>query len=63
LISRGQFPKQIGLDSVDFLHSGTGYTEIAVFVLWLIFVDFGQNFQNQHCSLPAALRAAQSAGI
>jgi len=46
LITRGYFPKKIGLGSADFLHSGTGYIEIAVFVLRLIFVDFGQNFQE-----------------
>jgi len=40
-------PEKIGLGSADFLHSGTGYIEIAMFVLWLIFVDFGQNFSER----------------
>ena len=34
------FPEKIGLGSADFLHSGTGYIEIAVFVLLLIFCRF-----------------------
>ena len=32
--------KKIGLGCADFLHSGTGSIEIAVFVLWLIFSYF-----------------------
>jgi len=30
LISQGHFPEKIGLGSADFLHSATGYIEIAV---------------------------------
>jgi len=37
-------PKKIGLGSADFLHSGTGYIEIAVFVLLLIFCRFQLEF-------------------
>jgi len=34
--------------SADFLHSGTGYMEITVFVLRLIFLaDFSQNFSER----------------
>jgi len=29
------------------LHSGTGYIEIAVFVLLLIFADFSENFSER----------------
>jgi len=38
---------KIGLGSANFQHSGIGYIEIAVFVLWLIFVDFSQNFSER----------------
>jgi len=38
---------KISLGSANFQHSGTGYVEIAVFVLWLIFVDFSQNFSER----------------
>jgi len=39
-------PEKIGLGSVDFLHSGTGYIEIAMFVLLLIFLPISVSFQN-----------------
>ena len=38
-------PEKIGLGrSADFLHSGTGYIEIAVFALLLIFCRFQSEF-------------------
>ena len=37
-------PEKIGLGSADFLHCGTGYIEIAVFVLLLIFCRFQSEF-------------------
>jgi len=37
-------PEKISLGSADFLHSGTGYIEIAVFVLLLIFCRFQSEF-------------------
>ena len=46
-------PEKIGLGSADFLHSGTGYIEIAVFVLLLIFFPIAVRiFQDnhEHCS-------------
>ena len=43
--------KKIGLGSANFLHSGTGYIEIAAFVLLLTFLPIlVRIFQNDHCS-------------
>ena len=50
-ISSDHFRKKIGLGSADFLHSGTRHTEIAVFVLLLIFLPISvRNFQKERCS-------------
>ena len=37
-------PEKNRLGPCRFSAHGTGYIEIAVFVLWLVFVDFSQNF-------------------
>jgi len=50
-ISSTHFPKKIGLGSADFLHSGTGYIEIAVFVLLLIFCRFQFGTHNKKASI------------
>ena len=37
-------PEKIGLGSADFMHSATGYIEIAAFVLLLTFCQFQSEF-------------------
>jgi len=51
-------PEKIGLGSADLLHSGTGYIEMAVFVLLLIFFRFQSEFFRTNCKMAITLTFA-----